>query len=66
VPAPRIPPLGPDAVDGPTRQIFEAYRQERGNIPNMFRTVAYRTGHLDTLIAHFRTVMLTREPGAFA
>jgi len=54
---PRIPPLGPDEVDGPARQIFEAYLKERGNIPNMFRTVAHRTGHLVTLIAHFRTVM---------
>ena len=54
---PRIPPLGPDDVDGAARQIFEAYLKERGNIPNMFRTVAYRTGHLATLIAHFRTVM---------
>jgi len=54
---PRIPPLGPDEVDGPARQIFDAYLKERGNIPNMFRTVAYRTEHLVTLIAHFRTVM---------
>jgi hypothetical protein len=54
---PRIPPLGPDEVGGAARQIFEAYLKERGNIPNMFRTVAYRTEHLVTLIAHFRTVM---------
>jgi hypothetical protein len=54
---PRIPPLGPDDVDGAARQIFEAYLKERGNIPNMFRTVAYRTRYLATLIAHFRTVM---------
>jgi AhpD family alkylhydroperoxidase len=31
--------------------------KERGNIPNMFRTVAIRPKHLQTMIAHFRTVM---------
>ncbi len=57
MPDPRIHPLGPDDVDGPVRQIFETYLRERGNIPNMFRTVAHRPGHLATMIAHFRTVM---------
>jgi alkylhydroperoxidase family enzyme len=57
MPDPRLRPLGPDEVDGPARQIFDTYLRERGNIPNMFRTVAYRTPHLVTLIAHFRTVM---------
>src|SRR5437870_5599638 len=37
--------------------IFETYLRERGNIPNMFRTVALRPEHLRSLIAHFRTVM---------
>src|SRR6266513_2509964 len=37
--------------------IFETYLKERGNIPNMFRTVALRSNHLRTMIAHFRTVM---------
>jgi len=54
---PRLPVLGPDDVDGEVRAIFEAYLQERGNVPNMFRTVAHRAKHLATLIAHFRTVM---------
>ena len=54
---PRLPVLGRDDVDGEVRAIFEAYLQERGNVPNMFRTVAHRAKHLATLIAHFRTVM---------
>ncbi|MGA2383042.1 MAG: hypothetical protein ABSG61_06360 [Gemmatimonadales bacterium] len=54
---PRLPALGPDDVDGEVRAIFDAYLRERGNIPNMFRTVAHRPKHLATMIAHFRTVM---------
>ncbi len=54
---PRIRPRGPDDVDGDVRAIFETYLRERGNIPNMFRTVAARPRHLQTMIAHFRTVM---------
>lgn len=54
---PRLPVLGPDDVDGDVRQIFDAYLKERGNIPNMFRTVAHRPKHLVTMVAHFRTVM---------
>ena len=37
--------------------MFVAYLAERGNIPNMFRTVARRPAHLLTMLAHFRTVM---------
>jgi alkylhydroperoxidase family enzyme len=44
-------------VDGAVREVFEAYLKERGNIPNMFRTVARRPAHLLTMLAHFRTVM---------
>lgn len=33
--------------------------KERGNVPNMFRTVAHRPEYLRTMIAHFRTVMNT-------
>ena len=54
---PRITPLAPDAAPAEVRPIFETYLRERGNIPNMFRTVALRPNHLRTLIAHFRTVM---------
>jgi alkylhydroperoxidase family enzyme len=33
--------------------------QVRGNIPNMFRTVAHRPEILKTMIAHFRAVVET-------
>ena len=54
---PRIPPLPPQQAAPEVRPIFETYLRERGNVPNMFRTVALRPSHLRTMIAHFRTVM---------
>lgn len=46
-------------VDQATGEIFDKYLQERGNVPNMFRTMAHRPEYLRTMIAHFRTVMNT-------
>ncbi len=54
---PRIKPLTPDQAAPEVRPILETYLKERGNIPNMFRTVALRPNHLRTMIAHFRTAM---------
>jgi alkylhydroperoxidase family enzyme len=54
---PRIRPRRPSEAEGEVRSIFDLYLQERGNVPNMFRTVAVRPTHLRTLITHFRTVM---------
>ena len=54
---PRVRPLTPEEAAPELRPIFDAYLRERGNIPNMFRTVAVRPKHLETMIAHFRTVM---------
>jgi len=57
MPAPRIRPREASEVTPEVRSIFEVFLRERGNIPNMFRTVAARPRHLQTMIAHFRTVM---------
>lgn len=57
MPDPRVRPRDPAEVTGDVRSIFDTYLRERGNIPNMFRTVAVRPRHLQTMIAHFRTVM---------
>jgi len=57
MPDPRIQPPVPDEAAPEVRPIFATYLKERGNIPNMFRTVALRPNHLRTLVAHFRTVM---------
>ena len=56
---PRIGKLSHEQVDGEARDIFERFLQERGNVPNMFRTVAHRPEILKTMTAHFRTVMNT-------
>jgi alkylhydroperoxidase family enzyme len=55
----RIPRLEKSQVDEQTAQIYDHYLKERGNVPNMFRTVAHRPEILRTLIAHFRAVMET-------
>lgn len=57
----RIPPLEPGAATGRAREIFDDFLRERGNIPNMFRTLARSPRILDTTFAHFRAVM---SPGA--
>jgi alkylhydroperoxidase family enzyme len=56
---PRLSKLTPEQVDGEARQVFDRFLQERGNIPNMFRTAAHRPEILKTMTAHFRTVMTT-------
>jgi hypothetical protein len=54
---PRIRPRDPEEVAPQVRRIFEAFQKERGNIPNMFRTVGMMPKHLTTMIQHFSTVM---------
>jgi len=56
---PRISRLDKDQVDPDSAQIYDTYLKERGNVPNMFRTVAHRPEILRTMIAHFRAVMNT-------
>ena len=55
----RLTRLDRSQVDQETGSIFDTYLQERGNVPNMFRTVAHRPEILRTMIAHFRAVMNT-------
>ena len=55
----RIRRLDKSQVDPETASIFDVYLKERGNVPNMFRTVAHRPEILRTMIAHFRAVMNT-------
>ena len=53
----RIRPRNPDEVAPEVQSIFQVFQKERGNVPNMFRTVGIRPKHLTTMIGHFRTVM---------
>jgi alkylhydroperoxidase family enzyme len=54
---PRLCPLRPEEVSGPGRAILETFQRERGNVPNMFRTLAHHPALLETAFAHFRAVM---------
>jgi alkylhydroperoxidase family enzyme len=56
---PRITRLEKNQVDSETGKIYDSYLKERGNVPNMFRTVAHRPEIFRTMIAHFRAVMNT-------
>jgi uncharacterized peroxidase-related enzyme len=60
---PRIPTIAYEQADPAAQDIFDHYKKERGNVPNMFRTVAYRPEILRTMIAHFRAVMETGTVG---
>ncbi len=53
----RIPKIEIDQATGETKKVFDEIYQERGNVPNMFRTVAHRPEILRTLAAHLRAIM---------
>ena len=55
----RVSRLDRNAVDEQTAEIFDHYQKVRGNVPNMFRTMAHRPEIMRTMIAHFRAVMET-------
>ena len=55
----RIRRLEKAEVDAPSQAVFDDFLRERGNIPNMFRTVAHRPEIMRTMVAHFRAVMNT-------
>jgi uncharacterized peroxidase-related enzyme len=54
---PRIPPLDPARATGAAKTIFDDFQRERGNIPNMFRTLGHIPRILETTFANFRAVM---------
>ena len=54
---PRLTKLSPEQADAATREVFDVFLKERGNIPNMFRTLAHRPEILKTMTAHFGVVM---------
>ncbi len=56
---PRIKPLNPEDVDPDTRAVFERYERQRGNIPNMFRTMAHRPEIARTADAHLQAIFTT-------
>jgi len=55
----RLRPLDPDEVNPEAREAFDRFLAERGNIPNMFRTMARRPEIMLTAEAHLRAVFKT-------
>jgi alkylhydroperoxidase family enzyme len=41
------------------RELFERFRRERGNVPNMFRTMALRPEIAETAAGHMRAIFST-------
>ena len=56
---PRIKPLDSGDVDPEMREVFARYQRDRGNIPNMFRTMAYRPEIAATADAHLQAIFKT-------
>lgn len=54
---PRIPVLGPNEVTPGVLELFKRFQQTRGNVPNMFRTLAYRPDIAITAEAHMRAIL---------
>ena len=57
--APRISRLRRSQVPESTGAIYDRYMRTRGNVPNMFRTVAHRPEIFETMIAHFEAILNT-------
>ncbi|HEX8996324.1 MAG TPA: carboxymuconolactone decarboxylase family protein [Ktedonobacterales bacterium] len=56
---PRIRPLGPDEATPEAREVLEGFVRERGNMPNMFRTMALRPEIMRTAADHMKAVFNT-------
>lgn len=56
---PRISRLTREEVSAETGEIYDRYLRQRGNVPNMFRTVAHRPEIFETMIAHFEAILNT-------
>jgi uncharacterized peroxidase-related enzyme len=56
---PRISRLKRDEVSASSNNIYDRYLRDRGNVPNMFRTMAHRPEIFETIIAHMEAVLKT-------
>ena len=56
---PRISRLNRDQVSGDSLAIYDRVLLDRGNVPNMFRTMAHRPRIFETIIAHMDAVLKT-------
>ncbi len=56
---PKISRLDRNQVTPETGEIYDRYQRTRGNVPNMFRTIAHRPEIFETMIAHFEAILNT-------
>ena len=56
---PRISRRNRNEVSASAGVIYDRYLRERGNVPNMFRTMAHRPEIFETIIAHMEAVLNT-------
>ena len=56
---PRISRLNRDQVRPSSVAIYDRTLRDRGNVPNMFRTMALRPEIFETMIAHFEAILQT-------
>lgn len=56
---PRISRLTREEVPPAAVNIYDRYLRQRGNVPNMFRTMAHRPEIFETIIAHMEAVLNT-------
>lgn len=56
---PRISRLNRNEVPVAAVAIYDRYLRDRGNVPNMFRTMAHRPEIFETIIAHMEAVLNT-------
>ena len=57
--APRLSRRSRNQLPASTAEIYDRYMRTRGNVPNMFRTVAHRPEIFETMIAHFEAILNT-------
>ena len=58
---PWVPILSLEGNEPEVQEVFERFLEERGNVPNMFRTMGRLSGHLTSMIEHFTVVMREGE-----
>ena len=58
-PQPRLSRLQRSEVSGDSLAIYDRVLRDRGNVPNMFRTMAHRPEIFQTIIAHMEAVLKT-------
>jgi len=56
---PRISRRNRNEVSASAGAIYDRYLRERGNVPNMFRTMVHRPEIFETIIAHMEAVLNT-------